>query len=66
METPYYQTRLQTQKQLNYLIGGLKTENIDLQIRVEEQRQEIVALKRQLKNAKAKTGLYRELANLTK
>jgi hypothetical protein len=66
METPYYQTRLQTQKQLNYLIGGLKTENIDLQIRVEEQRQEIVALKRQLNQTKAKTGLYRELVNLAK
>lgn len=66
METPYYQTRQQTQKQLHYQIGGLKTENIDLQIRVEEQRREIVALKRQLKHAKTKTGLYRELANLTK
>ena len=61
-----YQTRQQTQKQLHYQISGLKTDNIDLQIQVEEQRQEIVALKRRLNQAKAKTGLYRELVNLAK
>ena len=59
-----YQTRQQTYKQLHYQIGGLKTDNIDLQIRVEEQRQEIQALKNQLRAAKKKTGLYKEVLEL--
>ena len=58
------QTRQQTHKQLHYQIGGLKTENIDLQIRVEEQRREIQALRNQLRTAKAKSGLYKSVLGL--
>ena len=59
-----YQTRQQTHNQLHYQIGGLKTDNLELQIRVEEQRQEIQALKNQLRNTKTKTGLYKEVIGL--
>ena len=60
----HYQTRQQIHKQLQYQVGGLKTENINLQIRVEEQRREIQALKSQLRKTKSKTGLYKEVLGL--
>ena len=63
MDTRYH-TRQQTHKQLHYQISGLKTENIDLQIRVEEQRREIESLKSQLRKNKAKTGLYKQVLGL--
>jgi hypothetical protein len=59
-----YQTRQQTHKQLHYQIGELKTDNLDMLIRVEEQRREIQALKNQLRAAKKKTGLYKEALGL--
>jgi len=59
------QTRKQTHAQLHYQISGLKTDNIDLQIRVEEQRREIVALKSQLRKAKSKSGMYKSVLELT-
>lgn len=59
------QTRQQTHTQLRNLVSGLKTDNLDLQIRVEEQRRQIKALKNQLKKAKAKSGLYKSVLGLT-
>jgi predicted RNase H-like nuclease (RuvC/YqgF family) len=59
------QTRQQTHAQLNYQISSLKTDNLDLQIRVEEQRREIVALKSQLRKAKSKSGMYKLVLGLT-
>ena len=60
-----YQTRQQTHTQLHYQISGLKTDNLDLQIQMEEQRREISALKQQLRKAKSKSGLYKSVLGLT-
>jgi len=64
MDTRHYQTRQHTHTELNNLIGGLKTDNLELQIQVEEQRQEIQALKNQLRKSKAKTRLYKSVLGL--
>ena len=60
-----YQTRKQTHIQLHYQISGLKTDNLDLQIQMEEQRREISALKQQLRKAKSKSGMYKSVLGLT-
>ena len=72
MDTHHYQTRQQTHDELRNhvsglrnLVSGLKTDNLELQIQVEEQRQEIQALKNQLRKAKAKSGLYKSVLGLT-
>ena len=59
------QTRQQTHTQLHYQISGLKTDNLELLIRLEEQRREILELKRQLRKAKSKSGLYKSVLGLT-
>jgi hypothetical protein len=42
----------------------LKTDNLDILIRLEDQRREIQAHKNQLRAAKNKTGLYNEALGL--
>ncbi len=59
-------TRQTTHQKLYTELGNFKSCNIDLQIRIEEQRRELVALRRELKKAKAKIALYRELNELKK